>query len=99
MNDQMRAYFLTITRNITATEFKAECLDLMDRIGTPELDSVVITKRGKPVAVLSAPQSESDSVRSLHGFMRGSVVLSAGLDLTQPVFDEPFIAETGALHG
>lgn len=36
-----------------AGEFKAQCLELMDRVATSG-DVIVITKRGKPVAQLSA---------------------------------------------
>lgn len=41
---------------VTATEFKAKCLALLDRVqSTGEV--ITITKRGKPVASLSAPVS------------------------------------------
>lgn len=87
------------SRTISATEFKAKCLDILDRLGTSELDEVVITKRGKTVAVLTPPKTKSDAVQSLHGFMRGSVVVPDGVDLTAPVVDDDFSADTGLLHG
>jgi hypothetical protein len=34
------------SRTLSATEFKAKCLDILDRIGRRELEEVVITKRG-----------------------------------------------------
>jgi len=34
----------------------------------------------------------------LHGFLRGSVVIPTGVDLTAPVIEEPFAAEEGKLH-
>lgn len=37
--------------NVPATEFKAKCLELMDRVAERS-ESFVITKRGKPVAKL-----------------------------------------------
>lgn len=37
--------------NIGATEFKAKCLDLMDRVAERR-ETYVITKRGRPVAKL-----------------------------------------------
>lgn len=86
-------------QTVNATEFKAKCLEILDRLAARELDSVVVTKRGKPVAVLTPPPSEAAAVRSIHGFMRGSVTLPPGLDLTEPVSAEPFAAEDGALHG
>jgi hypothetical protein len=33
-----------------------------------------------------------------HGFMRGSVVIPSNIDLTEPIANEPFAAEDGALH-
>jgi antitoxin (DNA-binding transcriptional repressor) of toxin-antitoxin stability system len=41
---------------INATAFKARCLDLMDQIASHKLSLVTITKRGKPVSVLCAPE-------------------------------------------
>jgi antitoxin (DNA-binding transcriptional repressor) of toxin-antitoxin stability system len=41
---------------INATAFKARCLDLMDQIASHKLSHVTITKRGKPVSVLRAPE-------------------------------------------
>jgi len=38
-----------MTRTISAGEFKATCLDLLDRVAETGLN-VVITKRGRPVA-------------------------------------------------
>jgi prevent-host-death family protein len=87
------------TQTINATEFKAKCLGILDRLGKHQLDRVIITKRGKPVAVLSAPEAEAAAVRDIHGFMRDSVVLSQGFDLTAPIIDGPFSAESLALHG
>jgi prevent-host-death family protein len=37
--------------NVPATEFKAKCLELMDRVAEKR-ESFVITKRGRPVAKL-----------------------------------------------
>jgi prevent-host-death family protein len=42
------------SRTVTATEFKARCLALIDEIaGTGE--TIVITRRGRPVAQLALP--------------------------------------------
>ncbi len=57
-------------KTVAATQFKAECLKLieaMNRDGEP----ITITRRGKPVAVLS-PAVETPP-RSLIGAARGSV--------------------------
>ncbi len=81
----------------SATEFKAKCLDILDRLATRELIQVKVTKRGKTVAILNPPDEETMTVQNLHGFMRGSVLTPPGLDLTAPVLDEPLSAMHGEL--
>lgn len=88
-----------MTRIISASEFKAKCLEILDQLGSRQLDRIVVTKRGRPVAVLTPPASDVEAIRHLHGFMRGSVVVPDGFDLTAPICDEAFTAETGDLHG
>jgi len=85
-------------QTLDATEFKAKCLEILDRLAAHEVDRVVVTKQGKPVAVLMPP-SEDSAVRGIHGFMRGSAVVAPDFDLTEPVNTEPFVAEAGDLHG
>jgi prevent-host-death family protein len=84
--------------SISVTEFKAKCLDILDRVSRRELERVTVTKRGKVVAIVTPPETEAWRVRQLHGFMRGSVVTHQDIDLTKPILDEPFAAETGKLH-
>ena len=86
------------SQTLSATEFKAKCLDILNRLHAREIDEVVITKRGKTVAVLTPPKSETEAVHSLHGFMRGTVKIPDGFDLTAPM-SEDFDAQSGALHG
>jgi len=43
--------------NIAATEFKAKCLELLDRVHRTG-EELVITKRGKPVARLVAERDD-----------------------------------------
>jgi prevent-host-death family protein len=83
----------------TATEFKAKCLSILDRLAARNLTRVTITKRGKVVAVLTPPDDSERAVRQLHGFLRGSVISSPGFDFTAPVLDEPLSAEDGEVHG
>jgi prevent-host-death family protein len=85
-------------QTISASEFKAKCLNILDRLDKHELDRVIITKRGRTVAVLLPPQNEARTPSDLYGCMRGSVVIPEGFDLTEPVLDEPFDAEDGILH-
>ena len=86
-------------RTISATEFKAKCLEILDQLSERRLTRVSVTKRGRVVAVLTPPTDEEAAVRGLHGFLRGSVVVPEGLDLTAPVLEEPFSADRGELHG
>ena len=67
---------------ISATEFKATCLDLLDQVASGATESVTITKRGRVVGVLRAPEP---AATSLFGCMRGTVVMAAGFDVTAPV--------------
>jgi antitoxin (DNA-binding transcriptional repressor) of toxin-antitoxin stability system len=83
---------------ISASNFKAKCLDILDRIGRRELKRVIITKRGVAVAVLMPPPAEPAQVARLHGFLRGSVVVPPEIDLTAPIADEAFTADNGAIH-
>jgi prevent-host-death family protein len=82
----------------TATEFKAKCLEVFDRLASHELSRVTITKHGKPVAILTPPEAPAEAINLLHGYMRGSVILPDGLDLTAPAFDEELSADHGLLH-
>ena len=45
------------TRTISAAEFKAKCLQLMDEVNEHKL-KLVVTKRGKPVVEITAPTAE-----------------------------------------
>lgn len=81
-----------------ATEFKAKCLGILDRIYRRELKKVVITKRGVAVGVLMPPIAEAAEVEQLPGFLRGSVVIPPEIDLTAPVADEPFAADQGEMR-
>lgn len=86
------------SRTVSASEFKAKCLDILDRIRSRELARVIVTKRGVPVAVLVPPPTEVVEVERLHGFLRGSVIVPPELDLTAPIADEAFIAGEGEIH-
>jgi antitoxin (DNA-binding transcriptional repressor) of toxin-antitoxin stability system len=86
------------SRTLSATEFKAKCLDILDRIGRRELEEVVITKRGVAVGVLVPPPAQAAEVEQLPGYLRGSVVIPPEIDLTAPIADEPFAADHGEIH-
>ena len=86
-----------MTETIKASEFKAKCLEVLDQVASGALERVVITKRGRPVGVLTPPEPSPQAVSGLHGFMRGSVLIPKGVDLTEPIA-EPLDAEAGILH-
>jgi prevent-host-death family protein len=83
---------------ISASEFKAKCLELLSRLAARKLTRVTITKHGKPVAVLTPPEDAAALIREVYGFMEGSVVGLDNYDLTEPILDEAFSAESGVLH-
>lgn len=56
---------------IKAGEFKAKCLELMDRVAETR-EEIIITKRGKPIAKL-VPLSDAPE-RDLFGYMKGTAV-------------------------
>ena len=85
------------TETFTATEFKAKCLEIFDRLAARKLTRVSITKRGKTVAVISPPDDSAATNEAVFGCMRGTIHLPPDLDLTAPVFYGPILAERGIL--
>ncbi|WP_064684458.1 type II toxin-antitoxin system Phd/YefM family antitoxin [Rhizobium bangladeshense] len=61
-----------MSKVVGATEFKAKCLNLIDQMQSDD-ETIVITKRGRPVAVLS-PAREANQRKSILGAMKGSVL-------------------------
>ena len=76
---------------ISATEFKAKSLELFDRLSEREVDRIEVTKRGRVVAVVRAPEPTATAIEKLHGFQRGSVKAPADFDWTAPVLEEAWI--------
>lgn len=75
-------------RTIAAGEFKAKCLALMDEVRESG-ETILITKRGKPVAQLSRPIASSLKVsanRPIFGFMSGQGVILG--DIVGPIVTE-----------
>ena len=66
--------------NIPATEFKAKCLELMDRVAERR-ETFIITKRGKPVAKLAPLDPKPKD--SLFGCLRDKVRITG--DIINPV--------------
>lgn len=71
-----------VSRRISAAEFKAQCLKLMDNVADDRLE-IVITKRGQPVAKLVPYE---DTAPSVWGFMAGTAMIHGDI-LDAPVED------------
>lgn len=54
---------------MTAAEFKARCLEIMDRVAETG-EPVIVTKRGRPIAQLAPIRTKP---KTLRGFLKGSV--------------------------
>ena len=65
---------------IPATEFKARCLELMDRVAERR-ETFVITKRGKPVAKLVPMERKPKD--TIFGFLRDKAFITG--DIISPV--------------
>ena len=72
-----------VTRTIPAGEFKAKCLKLLDEVQrTGEV--IIVTKRGRPVARLTAPPAEG--VVSVFGRQKGSMTILGNIVDTGDVY-------------
>jgi prevent-host-death family protein len=78
---------VTSELTISASEFKAKCLDILKRLGDRKLRRVTVTRRGKPVAELTPPRESLESAGSIIGCMKGMVIIPPGFDLTKPALD------------
>jgi prevent-host-death family protein len=65
--------------DISAAQFKAECLKLMDLVEKTR-EPIVITKHGRPVAQLAPVPADNDS---LFGYMKDTVKVEG--DVLAPV--------------
>lgn len=89
---------MSAVKRISASEFKASCLDIMNRLHDGEWERVEVTRRGRVVAVMLPPASLDRPAAELHGAMRDTVLIPPDLDLTAPVSEEPWLVERGILH-
>jgi len=64
-----------MARTMSAAEFKAKCLQAMDEVAESG-ESIVVTKRGKPVAQL-VPVAKKP--KTLRGFLKGMVKVRGDL--------------------
>lgn len=80
---------------LSASDFKARCLEVMRQIEKGELQRVTVTRRGKSVAVLQGVQHEKP-YKDDFGFMRGLIHLAPDYDPFEQVIeesDDPFIGK------
>lgn len=75
-------------QTLSVTDFKAHCLALFDRLTKGTLDCIEVTRRGKVVAIVKPPAAAEDEAQSVHGCMKGMVLIAPGIDLTAPVLEE-----------
>jgi prevent-host-death family protein len=67
---------------MAAGSFKAHCLAVMDEVQAKR-QTVLITKRGKPVAKLVPVDQKADDI---YGFLRGKGVITG--DVIAPAIDD-----------
>ncbi len=65
-----------------AAEFKARCLEVMDRVAATG-ETVIVTKRGRPVVRLSPA---TDPPKRLFGFFKGKIKTTG--DVIAPLDEE-----------
>ena len=66
-------------KEISAAEFKATCLKLMDAVEADRTE-IIITKRGKPIAKLVPFE---DRPAPVFGFMAGTITVTG--DIIEPI--------------
>ncbi|HEV2350413.1 MAG TPA: type II toxin-antitoxin system prevent-host-death family antitoxin [Terriglobia bacterium] len=64
----------TLEKVISATEFKAKCLKILDELGS---QGIVITKKGQPVAKVTPLRPVDNS--KLIGSMKGKVLVRGNI--------------------
>jgi prevent-host-death family protein len=66
---------------ISASDFKAKCLSLMDLVKEKQ-EEIIITKHGKSIAKL-VPMDEDKKNVSPIGFLKGKITINE--DITKPI--------------
>jgi prevent-host-death family protein len=74
-------------KHVAATEFKANCLRLMDEVAQ-QRRPIIITKRGKPVAKLVPVEKEAID---LFGRMAGSIKICG--DIISPIDEDEWTGD------
>jgi prevent-host-death family protein len=88
----------TEEKTVGVTEFKAKCLGLVKDVEKGRTKRVVLTRRGRPVAELTAPRPvRRTSPQSSFGALKHLMNVDPSVDLTAPSKFE-WNAEKGILY-
>jgi prevent-host-death family protein len=74
---------------VSASGFKAKCLSLLRKLETGELARVMVTRRGKPVALIVGAATQREPLKDMYGFQAGLIQFSPDYDPFEQVIDEP----------
>lgn len=87
---------------INVTEFKARSLRLLDDIARGTIDRITVTKRGKPVAIVSPSKPAGLRFEDAYGSMKDVTTLVPGVDLTEstlhPEWEEEMLRDWDELN-
>jgi hypothetical protein len=86
---------------ITATVFKATCLDLLDQLAARKITRLNVTKRGKIVAVLTPPEPDvtaPSAFDELFGAGKGMLTVAPDFDFTESPWDGEAIHSNAGFH-
>ncbi len=81
---------------VSATEFKAKCLELMAQVHSGTLRRIHVTKRGKPFVAVTSDIGRDDkpwTPDSIFGCMKGTVQLPDDFDWEQSPYTEADLDE------
>jgi antitoxin (DNA-binding transcriptional repressor) of toxin-antitoxin stability system len=73
---------------IGVTAFKSQCLGLIDQVAKGKKSRILLMKHNRPVAAIVPVQldeEDPDVPDDLWGAMEGTVTISPGVDLTEPI--------------
>ncbi|HRK70262.1 MAG TPA: hypothetical protein PLA85_01655 [Micropepsaceae bacterium] len=73
--------------SITATEFKARCLALMDDVGSGKVKRLIVSKHGKPIVQVDRIGKETAKPAPFIGFLKGVVTINPDFDAAGPSWD------------
>ena len=82
-------------KTVTATEFKAKCLEFMDQLDQRKLDRILITKRGRVVSMaVPPPASPADkTLPPIFGFMKADTYIPDNFDWEAPLISNEELDE------